>query len=139
MKEKLRRLKMSIQWNFDLNTRLEDILNNLKISGPLHLKEMAAELNMQLRSKSDQSSFKYRMKKIKDKNEILQYIGYTSNGYIDPVYLDEFAKLYNSMKSRGDGLLNKANQYLSGAKQNGKKRENQAEQLSFDDYFGFVS
>lgn len=128
---------MSIQWTFDLNTQLDNVLKNLKVSGPMHLIEIAAELNMKLRNKGDKAGLMYRMKKIKDKNEDLQYIGYTSDGYIDPVYLDEFAKLYTSMRSRGDGLINKANQILNGARQKGKKRENQIEQLYlFEDLFG---
>jgi thymidylate synthase len=128
---------MSFAWNFDSNTKLEDILFRLLETGPKHLREIAAELEIQLKNKSDKDRLKYRMRKIVDKNEDLQYLGYTSDGYIVPIYLDEFARLIRPLKSRGEGMLNKVELLQQGARKIGKRRENQPEQIDlFDDLFG---
>jgi hypothetical protein len=122
-------VKMSFKWSFDLNTKLEDILLGLKETGPKQLREIAKELEIELKSDSDKTRLKYRIKNIVNKNDELQYFGYTSDGYIVPVYFDEFKKLSRPLRSRGEGMINKADKLDEGARQIGKRRENQPEQL----------
>lgn len=120
---------MSFKWSFDLNTKLEDILLRLKETGPKHLREIAKDLGIELKSISDKSRLKYRIKNVVSKNDELQYFGYTSDGYIVPVYIDQFKKISRPLRSRGEGLINKADKLDEGARQIGKRRENQPEQL----------
>lgn len=124
---------MSFKWNFDLNTKFEHVLLKTVETGPRHLKEFAFELGIELKSISDKNSLKYRMRKIVDKNENLQYFGYISDGYIVPVYIDQFERISEPLRRRGEGMIGKAEKLDNGARQVGKRRENQPEQISLFD------
>ncbi|WP_127583123.1 hypothetical protein [Paenibacillus koleovorans] len=124
---------MSFNWNFDLNTRFEHFLLGTVETGPRHLKEFASELGIELKSTSDKNSLKYRMRKIVDKNEDLQYFGYTSDGYMIPVYIDQFERISKPLRRRGEGMIGKSEKLDNGARQIGKRRENQPEQLDLFD------
>ncbi len=125
---------MSFEWNFDLNTKFEQVLLNTVETGPRHLREFAFELGLELKTTSDKNSLRYRMRKIVDKNEDLQYFGYTSDGYMVPVYIDQFKRISKPLRRRGEGMIGKAEKLDNGARQIGKRRENQPEQLDlFDD------
>lgn len=124
---------MSFKWNFDLNTKFEHVLLSTVETGPRQLKEFASELGIELKNSSDKNSLKYRMRKIVDKNEDLQYFGYTSDGYMIPVYLDQFERISKPLRRRGEGMIGKAEKLDNGARQVGKRRENQPEQLDLFD------
>ncbi len=125
---------MSFKWSFDLNTKFENVLLNTVETGPRHLKEFASELGIELRDTSDKNSLKYRMRKIVDKNEELQYFGYTSEGYLVPVYIDQFDRISRPLKRRGEGMIEKAEKLENGSRLLGKRRKDQPEQLDlFDD------
>lgn len=124
---------MSFKWNFDLNTKFEHVLLSTIETGPRHLKEFASELGIALKNTSDKNSLKYRMRKIVDKNEDLQYFGYTSDGYMIPVYIDQFERISKPLRRRGEGMIGKAEKLDNGARQVGKQRENQPEQLDLFD------
>lgn len=122
---------MSFEWGFDLNTKLENTLLRLKETGPKHLREIAKDLGIELNSDRDKSQLKYRMRKIANKNDDLQYLGYTSDGYMDPVYSDEFDRISKPLRRRGKGMIEKADKLDLGGRQLGKRRENPPEQLNF--------
>lgn len=125
---------MSFEWNFDLNAKLEQILLSLIETGPKHLREIADELDIVLKNDSDRNKLRYRMKKIVSKHEELQDFGYTRDGYIIPVFTDEFIKISKPLRSRGEGLLQRAASLDNRAVQIGKRRENQPEQIElFED------
>lgn len=114
---------MAIKWSFDLEQKLERVLFDLIETGPKHLNEIAKEIGITLSSQGDRNSLKYRMRKIADRYEELNCLGYTSDGYIVPRYKDEFYKISKPLRSRGQGLIMKADKIDSQAAKVGKRRE----------------
>lgn len=124
---------MALIWGTDLNIKLTKALVNLKEEGPKHLREIAKELGIHLQSDSDHTSFRYRIKKVVEKEDELEYFGYTGKGYIVPVYYDDYERISKPLRSRGEGMLTKAEKFEKGARSLGKVRENQPEQLTLFD------
>jgi len=114
---------LSVMWDFDLEKKLEKVLLDLIETGPKHLREIANEIGVPLKTQSDKNSLKYRMKKLANMNEKLHFLGYTSEGYIVPSYADEFYKISKPLRSRGRGLIMKADKIDNHASKFGKKRE----------------
>jgi len=116
-------IELASIWNFEREKKLENVLLNLIETGPKHLNEIAREVGITLKTDSDRNSLKYRMRKLANSNEKLFCLGYTKDGYIVPRYTDEYFKISKPLRSRGQGLIFKADKIDNYAAKYGKKRE----------------
>ena len=119
---------MSIEWSFDLNVELKNLLLGLVEGKALNLNEIARELSLNIRDYKDRQFLSQKIKTIKRNEKELAKLAYLRRGYTIVEFSEDMECLSLHNENTGKTYLRKARYWHDnsiGAKKKGNGYEGQ--------------
>ena len=125
---------MTIEWNFDLNENLRNLLLSLVQGRALNLKEIAYELNLDIRDYKDRQVLLQKIKTLKKNDKDLENLAFLRGKYYVIEFSEDMECLSLRNKNTGRTYLKKARYWHINSKSAKKKGNGFEGQITIDSY-----